>query len=105
MNKKLSIIFILVVSFLTYAEVKAQSLSKDGKIPNDLKITLETTECYGECPVYKLTVNSDETVIFEGKEYTKVIGETDSKISKSKIKELINEFEITKRLCTGSAEV
>ncbi|MDQ3322404.1 MAG: DUF6438 domain-containing protein, partial [Acidobacteriota bacterium] len=49
--------------------------------------------CFGECPIYDLTIQSNGKVIFEGKKYTKTIGKTESKLEKEKIKQLISEIE------------
>lgn len=37
-------------------------------------ITLETGECFGDCPRFMMTVHQDGTVEFEGFEHTKVLG-------------------------------
>ena len=55
-------------------------------------INLERTACYGTCPVYTLTIKGDGTVIYEGKDFVKVTGKQDSKISEDKVKELIEDF-------------
>lgn len=66
---------------------------QNGEIPKDLFITLERTYCFGSCPAYKLTINSQGEVDFEGKEYTKKIGSAKSKIKREKVRQLIREFE------------
>src|SRR5215510_11697948 len=38
-------------------------------IPPDTLITLEHTECYGECPSYELTIRADGTVVFVGRRF------------------------------------
>jgi hypothetical protein len=55
-------------------------------------ISMERTACYGTCPVYTLTIKGDGTVIYEGKDFVKVTGKQDSKISDDKVKKLIQEF-------------
>lgn len=37
-------------------------------------IRYETSQCFGVCPVYVLTVRSDGTGTFEGKQHTAVVG-------------------------------
>ena len=56
-------------------------------------ITLERTACFGSCPVYKLTIFDDGTVMFDGKEFVKRPGSHTSRISKSDVESLIREFE------------
>jgi hypothetical protein len=37
-------------------------------------ISYETTECFGYCPVYRITVNPDGSALFEGRRHTAVHG-------------------------------
>src|ERR1041385_8201332 len=48
---------------------------------NDDQITLERTACFGTCPMYKLTIDSDGTVTFNGERFTKTTGIAKGKIS------------------------
>ncbi|MFC1968631.1 DUF6438 domain-containing protein [Chloroflexota bacterium] len=59
----------------------------------DVAITLERTECFGTCPVYRLTVYGDGTVIYEGIRFVKVQGTIQTAISEDKIKQLVSEFQ------------
>lgn len=65
-------------------------------IPRDLKITLERTECFGFCPVYKLTITADGSVVFEGRRFVKQEGVTISSVSPERLKQLIAEFDRVK---------
>jgi Domain of unknown function (DUF6438) len=66
-------------------------------IPGDLMITLERTECFGFCPVYKLTITADGVVVFEGRRFVKQEGATiKSAISREQLKQLIAEFDRVK---------
>jgi len=55
--------------------------------------TLERTGCYGECPVYRLTVNSDGSVVYVGTRWVKVLGRQVYKISEAQLAELQAAFE------------
>ena len=55
-------------------------------------ITLERTACFGSCPVYKVTIFDDGTVMFDGKESVKRPGMDVSRISKSDVEALVREF-------------
>ena len=55
--------------------------------------TLERTGCYGECPVYRLTVNSDGTVVYVGTRWVKVVGRQEYKISDAQMLELQGAFD------------
>lgn len=63
------------------------------QVPEDLLITLERTACYGLCAVYKIAVKADGSITFEGIKNTQTIGKIESKISESKVRELLKEFE------------
>ena len=70
-----------------------KSQNQTDEIPGDLLITLERTACYGRCPIYKLTIKADGSVLFDGERFTKTIGKAEGKISEDKVKKLIKEFE------------
>src|SRR6188768_2297444 len=55
--------------------------------------TLERTGCYGECPVYRLTVNADGSVVYVGTRWVKVLGRQVYKISEAQLAELQAAFE------------
>jgi len=55
--------------------------------------TLERTGCYGECPVYRLTVNSDGSVVYVGTRWVKLVGRQVYKISEAQVAELQAAFE------------
>lgn len=55
--------------------------------------TLERTGCYGECPVYRLTVNSDGSVVYVGTRWVKVLGRQVYKISEAQLAELQAAFD------------
>lgn len=62
-------------------------------IPQDTLITLERTECYGECPSYELIIRADGTVIFVGKRFVPDPGKVEGRISADQVRQLILEFE------------
>jgi hypothetical protein len=63
-------------------------------VPGAMAIaTLERTGCYGECPVYRLTVNSDGSVVYVGTRWVKVLGRQVYKISEAQMAELQAAFE------------
>jgi hypothetical protein len=62
-------------------------------IPPDTLITLERTECYGECPSYELTVRADGSVVFVGKRFVPKPGKVEGRISLDQVRQLILEFE------------
>lgn len=55
--------------------------------------TLERTGCYGECPVYRLTVSSDGSVVYVGTRWVKVPGRQVYKLTEAQLAELQAAFE------------
>lgn len=55
--------------------------------------TLERTGCYGECPVYRLTVSNDGSVVYVGTRWVKVLGRQVYKLPDAQITELQAAFE------------
>ena len=56
-------------------------------------ITLERGPCFGSCPVYKVTIASDGTVTFEGRNFVKTKGTATGQIKPEDFKKLVDEFE------------
>ncbi|MEK6287530.1 MAG: DUF6438 domain-containing protein [Acidobacteriota bacterium] len=72
--------------------IQKRASSEQG-VPRDTLITLERTGCYGMCPIYKLTISADGSVLFEGNRFVKKVGTAKSAISQEQIRELIVAFE------------
>jgi hypothetical protein len=62
-------------------------------IPSDTLIILERTVCFGTCPAYRLTISADGKVVFEGKEFVRVKGIAEDKVSQIQLRQLISEIE------------
>jgi Domain of unknown function (DUF6438) len=58
-----------------------------------LVATLERTGCYGECPVYRLTVSSDGSVVYVGTRWVKVLGRQQYKLTDAQLSLLQAAFE------------
>lgn len=58
----------------------------------DTKIMLERWGCYGTCPVYKLSISGDGSVVYEGKEYVSSRGVHKGRVSQSDVQTLIQKF-------------
>jgi hypothetical protein len=59
---------------------------------SDVVITLERTMCYGTCPVYKLVVQGDGLVSYDGEYFVKVIGYQTATVNKGQMRKLLIEF-------------
>jgi len=84
-------IIILLLISLIYLYPQLAQPPKPTNFEN-LMITLERTACFGTCPIYKLTIKGDGTVIYEGERFVNVTGTQTTKISSDKIRELVDEF-------------
>jgi acetamidase/formamidase len=71
---------------------KSIFVSASGPASDDL-ITLERTACFGTCPIYRVTIASDGTVIFEGRDFVKTKGKATGQIKPDDYQKLVNEFE------------
>lgn len=60
--------------------------------PQRVRITLERTSCLGECPVYRLVIESDGRVVFEGFRHVRVVGHAEGRIDVEKVEQLLAEF-------------
>ena len=68
------------------------SLTADVPATADLLITLERTECLESCPVYKLTIHGDGSVIYVGKRFVRVTGIRKTTIDQQALADLIQAF-------------
>ena len=59
----------------------------------DGMIRLERSVCFGTCPSYKVTIASDGTVTFEGRDFVKTKGTATAQIKPDDFKQLASEFE------------
>jgi hypothetical protein len=77
----------------------ADSVSIDQPHPPDLTpgktllATLERTGCYGECPVYRVTVNTEGGVVYVGTRWVKVLGRREYQLAPAQLSDLESAFE------------
>ena len=65
----------------------------DTTPPQDVIITVERTMCFGWCPDYRLSIYGNGKVVYEGRNYVQVEGKRTTYIPRSKVRELVAEFE------------
>jgi ankyrin repeat protein len=58
-----------------------------------LKITLERTQCYGDCPAYSVEIDTDGTVHYDGLSYVAIPGHHTAKIPQAAIRALYDAFQ------------
>src|SRR5690348_14497714 len=68
------------------------AFASDNDSPDTFSISLERTSCFGSCPVYKVTISSDGSVVYEGKKYVRVEGMQRGKVEPEAVKQLMQEF-------------
>lgn len=61
--------------------VRAQTPS----VPNDVVIKLERTSCFGECPVYSVTIDGRGNVVYDGTRFVRVEGRQTARILISRV--------------------
>ncbi len=60
---------------------------------NNILIELETTSCYGTCPVYKLIIYQNGHITLNGIKHMDYIGEHTSMVDKTKLENIISSFD------------
>jgi hypothetical protein len=105
LNSRLAFSMVALVTVLTVAACSGQPAAPvaatldptvtpatEGTLAN-VTITLERTACYGTCPMYKLTITGNGTVLYEGRDFVDVKGEQTSSISPAQVQDLVDAFE------------
>jgi hypothetical protein len=84
--------FLLVTLALGTSFIAVPGQKEKKASDSDTIITLERGACFGSCPIYKLTINGDGLVVFEGKDFVKQKGRAEARISRDQVKELTEAF-------------
>jgi len=66
----------------------SRTLGQEG-VPEDVVITLERTICFGECPVYTVSIDANGNVAYEGKQFVRVEGRQTDRIPISQVAALL----------------
>ncbi len=74
-------------------QVTDKKTEKAMKIPEDFEFSIEETPCHGTCPIYKAYVNAQGEVSYQGKRFTKYVGEWKAKMSREQLMQLYNILE------------
>ncbi len=64
-----------------------------NKSDSEIVVTIQRTACFGACPVYSAQIYADGTVIYDGKDFVKITGKKQHKISEDRVRELLKAFE------------
>ena len=57
--------------------------------PEDFSVRLERTSCFGDCPVYTVTIDAAGTVTYDGRDHVRVTGRQTWQISMSAVSTLM----------------
>lgn len=93
------LLFILsfTVFFISCGGGKSSGLSYQGQQGDNRfaksRIILQRTECYGTCPVDKITINGDGSALYEGEKFTDKVGKYRKQLKEREINTLFNKFE------------
>ncbi|WP_375562583.1 DUF6438 domain-containing protein [Bernardetia sp. OM2101] len=63
---------------------------KPTKTESFFELKYAKTACKGRCPVFDLTIKQDQMVVFNGRQYTTIVGIVQIKLSDEKYKTLQN---------------
>jgi hypothetical protein len=64
--------------------------AQDSATPQDVLIKLERTSCFGECPVYSVTIDGEGNVTYEGEHHVRVQGQQTARINPARVTELLD---------------
>lgn len=79
---------------MTYGKLAIVALLATGSLQTQAQwgtlkeISLERTPCFGACPIYKVTIKSDGTLIYHGQRFVDRIGDYRARVSPSAVKRL-----------------
>ncbi len=76
--------------------VGTPTTSPTENVFSDLVITMERTACHGTCPIYKLTIEGNGDVIYEGQDFVQVKGKHTASLGPAQIQDLVSAFEQAK---------
>ncbi len=80
---------VAVVTLALFAPLALPAAAQDAQVA----VTLERGACFGNCPVYKVTIYTDGTVVFEGENYVDVEGQQTTTIEPEVVEQLVAGFE------------
>jgi Domain of unknown function (DUF6438) len=89
------------LSIFLIVTCKSQSKNNSKTLENSLStkssgsaiiFTLEKTACYGTCPIFKVIVFDNDSLVFDGEEYVKKKGQYSKSLSKGTVAKLIKQF-------------
>ncbi len=60
--------------------------------PQITSLSMERTPCFGVCPNYKITINADGKIFYEGKKGAPRIGKFEGQLNKKEAQKILKKF-------------
>jgi hypothetical protein len=77
-------------SLIVVASPVSTTVSRPSQtVPDDFVISLERTSCFGECPVYSVTIDAKGNVTYDGKRFVRVEGRATDRIPATSVAALL----------------
>lgn len=87
----LAVFSVLILSCAnTKNSQKAVAQEKQVSTEDSLFLSFERTQCFGECPAYRITINSEGQCLYEGFKWVDRTGKHTAEISDEQMKEIRN---------------
>jgi hypothetical protein len=80
---------VAATALLSVAISMTASVAEAQTVPKDFVIKLERTSCFGECPVYSVTIDAKGNVTYEGTRFVRVEGRQTDRIAVSRVAALV----------------
>jgi hypothetical protein len=71
----------------------AEDAAGHAEVPDDAELRLERTACFGECPVYVVTLRPDGRVTYRGDAFVRVLGSATRTVDAKKARALFERLE------------
>jgi membrane dipeptidase len=81
----------LTTTLAPVSSAPASAMQAQAQTP--IVITLERTICFGFCPSYTVTLRDDGSVVYQGREHTKIPGEQKWRIDPAAVRALAKEMQ------------
>jgi hypothetical protein len=75
----------IIAAALIPLNTSSQAGGQQTAVPDDLIVRLERTACFGECPVYTVTIDGRGNVRYEGTRFVRVEGRQSDRIPVSRV--------------------
>jgi hypothetical protein len=69
---------------------RAAGVPQTRTLPDDLTITLERTSCFGECPVYQVTIDARGNVTYTGRKFVRVEGRQTARVAVARVAAILD---------------